>query len=294
MNARQKNEARKIRLAELNYQMHELREVHRHEMSKLCDEVYKLSHIRYVGDWAFRHYGSDHKSFDYVRAFLELAWPSYQALPENIRDLVLEAVKLTEELGQKKNLNMPWPDDDGGSLRSRFREIPAEFLSQAARVVHHLGHWKPQLILAEGQERPEFDTVVESLGKAGGCWKFSNLADQILHDKCGLEGSMAEQKNNTVRFKILEGMFRLCAQTRDTWMGKEVYRATPDRLAAARKIIAKVLDKPEATEADISINNLRDGLDKYEEVLEALLAEQSDFERRWTTVCDKYIQEPRD
>lgn len=138
--------------------------------------------------------------FDYVKAWRELAMPLFEALPEERKQLVMDTCLAVAEHRQNKALHIDWPEGDAGvELRRRFHEVPQAELAAMSRIVYFLGHWLP------GQE--EWDKIEPGLsdsvrpyvrrGPPEGTfkishqvlhlWKFSNLADQVLRGRLGMD-----------------------------------------------------------------------------------------------------------
>ena len=267
-----------------------------------------MSKIRTVNGYEYHDYGSSwESSFDYLRAWHELAYPAYEAMEDDLRKLVEETAVLTADLQQDRNLQMPWPEPS-----SIFRCVPQLLnfklafevwadeqptaLAKAARVTYFTGHWFAKPILKShfepcgpGQweliepEEPLFSMVGRLLQEHGSHWKFSNYADQVLRERLGLPVKRAFSKNNSAYFQVLEGMLRLCLsyknkQDGDGWLWHEVGLATPENLAKIRKLIDKWQDEgkcgstPEAT-----IGTPR----TLEFIVNKLKKHRNNFEKAW-------------
>jgi len=152
-------------------------------------------------------------TFDYRRAWHEVAKPAYESLPANLRDLLDYTAKATAGVHQSADLSMPWPDMDSEyrDLRERFDKTPAEWLSQAAAAIYFVGHWYP----ADG------DIAIPGR-QAGAHWKFSHYADQSLRARLGI----ATNDGFGVSLQIIEGSIRICYSSREMWTWHEVSPAT--------------------------------------------------------------------
>jgi hypothetical protein len=159
------------------------------------------------------------KEFDYAAAWHDLAREAYQALPQNVRDLVALTAEQTEGLAQLKDLTMPWPE----GLRLRYAEIPAEILADAARAVYFVGHWFP----AGG------DLVVPGR-QHGAHWKFSAYCDQELRRRAELPETGRDNERG-IGFGIHQGRLRVSFASRDSWLWEEVAPGTVTALAALRR-----------------------------------------------------------
>lgn len=161
------------------------------------------------------------RTFDYETAWLEVARPAYESLPQNVRDLLARVAVECAELSQSRDLSMPWPEDS--DLRVSFDKVPAEFLALAARVIYFAGHWYPGKsangYVIHGREH-------------GGTWKFAHYADQSLKARLDLPTSNV--------FQIHEGVIRVCYSSRDMWSWTEVAPATAEGLAYARAMHARI------------------------------------------------------
>lgn len=168
------------------------------------------------------------KTFDYENAWLELALPQYKRLPNQVLVLVEEVSIVAANLTQNSACEMIWPDD-GGKLRRQFEAIDSENLANAANVVYFYGHWRPSSEYAKNA--PEI--------KSGGCWKFSNYADQVLRARFGV----SRESNEMVGLNIIEGTIRLYYSSPDMWTWKEVAPATEPGMKQALEIESKLRRK---------------------------------------------------
>jgi hypothetical protein len=178
-------------------------------------------------------------TFDYAAAWEELARPAYEALPQNVRDLLAQVATEAARLGQLPDLTMPWPNDPqlgakgnpDSDLRERFAAVPADVLAYAARVIHSVGHWYP----SHGR--------LNLPGRAHGAhWKFSHYADQDLRRRL-IEATSADLIRNGGPFAVHEGAIRLCYSTRDMWTWAEVAPATVNGLTLARALAREIPDR---------------------------------------------------
>lgn len=187
------------------------------------------------------------KQFDYAAAWRDLAWPSYQALPADVRGLLARVAEECGDLNQKPDLSMPWPNDPilgdrqdvSSNLRETFDKIPAEILAYSARVIYFLGHWHPH----------EKDCGDFAGRDKGSHWKFAHYADQSLRDRL-IRALNAEGKNGAdiLRggdgpFQIYEGAIRICYSSRNMWSWEEVAPATREGLERAKKLRAELSSK---------------------------------------------------
>lgn len=129
--------------------------------------------------------------FDHGTAWDQFAKPAFEALPNEVKDL-MSLVALVSPLvshmspltsQEKGTCNMVWPTDDqisialkgshfdctsASAFRARFDAIDSEPLSRAAHVVYAYGHWMPA-------DEPSDNT--------GSFWKFARYCDQVLHER---------------------------------------------------------------------------------------------------------------
>ena len=166
-------------------------------------------------------------TFDYVTAWREVAKPAYEALPQNVRDLLGRVTVECGDLSQLADLSMPWPTGElapagAESLREAFDKIPAEVLALAAHVIYATGHWHPsgaRLVPADGST-----------------WKFAQYADQSLRARLGLpERGDNGRDTATIQIKVIDGAIRLCYSSRDMWTWARVAPATAEGLKRVRE-----------------------------------------------------------
>lgn len=150
--------------------------------------------------------------FDYKAALNELilpAIPQVNVLALNIYHKLRDCPAY-EKLAQGADLDVPMPNG------LPFSDIPTKDLAYAARVIYYLGHWG-----GSGKDN------------RGAYWKFSNLADQILRKRLGLE-TRGHRHGDGWHFEVLEGMLRLCASSPNQWLWIELGPATENFLEHAR------------------------------------------------------------
>ena len=166
-------------------------------------------------------------TFDYERAWIELAKPGFETRPQNVRDLYERVARECSEFGQTEvTLDMPWPKES--DLRAVFDKVPAEELAAAARIVYFYGHWSPE-------------PGISRFGN-GAHWRFSNYADQSLRGRLSeATGSdfWTHRHHSTgggVSFRVHEGFLRACYSSRDEWRWEEIGLATVTTLERAQAI----------------------------------------------------------
>lgn len=184
------------------------------------------------------------KTFDYARAWSERARPAYEALTQNLRDLVARVATEAGDLAQLSDCSMPWPE--GSNLAQAFDKIPAEWLSQAAEAVHDYGHWFPVGPRSVGAE----------VLPAGASWKFSHYADQSLRARLGLPTRGDDGRSRGVSFAIHEGRIRLCYSSKDSWMWVELFLATETGLTEAKQVAGRVRSAVAAGKTSIDQDNI--------------------------------------
>jgi hypothetical protein len=168
-------------------------------------------------EYNFQWYGKKEKyDFNYVLAFCELAWPAYNKLSKDIKDLVLKVSEIAGEVGQDSKLDMCWPKDN--NLKQQFEQFENEELAMAARVIYFLGHWFCKPILCENEETPLFSDVGLKLGCKGAHWKFAHYCDQIIRDRLNI----SNEGVGRCGLSLHEGMARVFYSTKDMWVWIEV------------------------------------------------------------------------
>lgn len=159
------------------------------------------------------------KTFDYEKAWAELALPAFKQLPTAALCLVEEVGIVAADLQQGIHCDMIWPDDNG-KLREMFGRLDSETLATAAHVVYYYSHWRPGGSTSDG-------APVVLCG-----WKFSNYADQVLR----IRFNLGRDVKSGVGLLIHEGTIRVCYSSRDSWTWHEVAPATDAGMAEASKI----------------------------------------------------------
>ena len=180
------------------------------------------------------------KTFDYARAWAELARPDYDTRPANIRALFLRTAIAAADCQQGPDLAMIWPDPEkdprAGGFREMFDTTPAEALAFAARVIYFLGHWKPSAVdVPAGLELPAAEAQA---CQAGAHWKFSDYADQSLRTRLGLPNDARYGRG--VHLEVHEGAIRVCYSSPDVWTWVDVAPATARGKAYADGCAAQV------------------------------------------------------
>jgi hypothetical protein len=156
------------------------------------------------------------KTFDYEKAWQDLALPAFKQLPDQIHLLLDETTKQAAYLHQDKNLRVVWPEN--GKLRAAFESVDSDTLARAARVIYYFGHWRPCA------------NVAGNAPASGESWKFANYADQILR----LRFNLPDRDNTAiVSLQIHEGTIRVCYSSPDSWIWHEVTPATDSGMKAA-------------------------------------------------------------
>lgn len=233
------------------------------------------------------------KTFDYAAAWREVARPAYQALPQNVRDLLAQVAIEADDLGQLPDLSMPWPDNPqlgakgtpGSTLRESFVKIPAEFLALAAHAIYFCGHWFPSggdLTLPGRQQ--------------GSHWKFAHYADQSLRARL-IAATSADIMRSNGPFQVHEGAIRLCYSSRNMWTGTEVAPATLRGLEYARGLhhelyAALPLDPPRLTDAS---REKRDSAAyAFFEALKLRDLDWPEYWRGFVNIGDRYMREEQE
>ena len=183
--------------------------------------------------------------FNFRRAWRELASPAFNALPANVRDLYTSICVRCEGMGQSKNLNMPWPDDEDtqhtDSLQGQLEKIPSDVLAQAAQVIHNYGHWRYD---GEGD-------------KTGGHWKFANYIDQVLRVRLGARVDFPPTYGSKAirQLRVIQGCLRVCFSTKDRWSWVEFGPATEANLAELDKMTERVINHHTRERTDQGIDD---------------------------------------
>lgn len=212
-------------------------------------------------------------SFDYERAWRELAKPAYEALPANLRDLYVRVGEECSEFAQaERTLDLPWPEEpmvdpakpnqlwryDARLLRSVFANTPAEFLAEAAHIIYFYGHWSP-------------DPAISRSG-AGAYWRFANYADQ---DLCHRTQIPRRNEPPGSSFRIHQGFLRACWSDDDQWMWEEIGLGTVETLTRATDVSRPSLQRHIGRKNQIE--NQADLQRWFDELKEACLPKDGGF-----------------
>ena len=208
------------------------------------------------------------KEFNYKKAWQQVALPNWEALPQDVRDLVYMTC-CALPYGQMKNLDMEWPSTRIGrgesisfpeakdcarqiiegkrccddivkealNLRERFEKIESVWLAKAARIAYAYGHWAPgirqQPLLEDAPWVAKYrDAMI--VQRTGGHWKFANLCDQVLCERIGLP--RVSKAPLGVSHKIMDGTIRACLNYGGGWTWSELGWATPDNWEKLMKV----------------------------------------------------------
>lgn len=106
------------------------------------------------------------KEFNYKRAHREWAFPQWEMLSDEIKDLYQDVQVAYDGTHQLGDLSMPWLE----GFPEKFAAIPDEELAYAQMVIQGLGHWDCR----------ENHDLVFPRDKHGSYWKFERLAKQRL------------------------------------------------------------------------------------------------------------------
>lgn len=113
-------------------------------------------------------------SFDYISAWKELANPSYQQMPEDIKALLARIGTEFTDVHQQTNLTLPWVAD----LRECFDRFDSEVLAKASHTISSYGHWN----------------TLKDVTVSGAYWKFTRWADQTLANRYNTLGRRLQVK----------------------------------------------------------------------------------------------------
>lgn len=166
------------------------------------------------------------KTFDYEKAWQDLALPAFKQLPTAVLCLAEEVGIVADDLHQDKQCCMIWPED-GGKLREMFNRLDSVTLSRAAHVLHDYNYWRPGKSIAGNAP----------VTKCG--WKFSNYADQVLRSRYNI----ALDSKAMVGLRIHEGTIRVCYSSSDMWTWHEVAPATDEGMEKAGLIASQLSHK---------------------------------------------------
>jgi len=173
--------------------------------------------------------------FNHAWAYEVLA-PRFNDLSSDIREL-LQLVKNSKEVIEsrqnRETLNVPIPK---GEIEDRLLAMDSVSLAEAAHVVYFIGHWA---------YRPSIGKLLTNNGIN---WKFSNMCDQILNQRAGLNISRKDSSPNGISFKIIEGLLRICISSNQMWSSKEIGLGLVENLNAAKSIVKDTMDEKTGSE----------------------------------------------
>lgn len=155
--------------------------------------------------------------FNFKRAWREGADPAFRALPAKVLRIIEDVTERHVESVQGPTLAIKLHPDD----LYDFAELDTLTLARAARVVHDWGHWH------SGRKDEDATSWKSRMLQHGGGWKFANLADQILAERCKLR-SRFEETGRGVSFRIIEGVIRAQVSGKDFWTWKEIGMASEE------------------------------------------------------------------
>ncbi len=216
------------------------------------------------------------KTFDYRRAWHEVAKPAYLILPADVRQLLADVTEQAKDLHQLPDCSMPWPEDS--DLRARFDRIPAEWLALAARAIYFVGHWRPA------------DADLAEIPRNGETWKFAHYADQSLRERLGLppRGSNGRYGSGCHSgVEIHQGTIRVYYSSPDCWLWDEVAPATQEGLRFAHARAADI------TQAITAFTTRRETDNAAYARMETIKTDRRAWDARWLTLIDteKYMVE---
>jgi len=158
---------------------------------------------------------------NYKRGWREWAKPQYDELPEAVRQLHMDIIgEKYGVLKQGGDLDIPM----SYGLREVFESFDDETLAHSAHVIYFLGHWA-------------------SNGKYSCSWWFTNMANQVLSKRLGVDNSI---KQRGLFLRVHDGLIRLTYSNRDTWQWEEICTATRDHLARCQQVVDETGDYDDA------------------------------------------------
>lgn len=241
-----------------------------------------------IGEMEFKWYGKgDRGTLNYVRAFVELAWPAYVAQPTEVKEL-LHKVSVVGEFKQKKDLTLPWPSEEkvpAAEFKGLFQKLDPAILAEAAHVCHYVGDWfiKPQQGPLLEPKTLFIQTGLDVHGTGAG-WRFANYADQILKKHYALVESGQRQSFSV---DIRKGMLMFCRTFSDGgWDWKELGFATPENIEELKKHLCQALS---IESIDLNFISCELTGDAYESISKRMQASRPLSELKWLDLDDYYF-----
>lgn len=153
-----------------------LEEVHAYLQTVQGVEFMPCLEVGHRGTFSLEEQGDDMATeFNYKRAHREWAYPEWEALPDEVKELYLTVIEKYDGTNQSGDLSMPWLE----GIEELFDVIDMEVLAHSAMVINALGHWD-----SSDNHDLEFPR-----NKHGAHWKYERLARQNLV-KRGYPGPM--------------------------------------------------------------------------------------------------------
>lgn len=162
--------------------------------------------------------GNDMKTFDYVAAWNEAAYPAFLKLsPAAVN--VLEVVKAeAKDRHQNSALDMDWTPE----IRAAFEAMTDSELATSSRAVYFAGHWHP-------------GKANSHVPRDGSTWKFSLFCDQLLSERLGLVRNRTGSTGNGTSYAIHQGALRVQWSTPDSWQWEEIGYASAELFKALQE-----------------------------------------------------------
>jgi len=259
---------------------------------------------RELNGFTYPYYGSSsQREFDYLRAWHELAYPSYNELEDEVRKLAEATCVVAKDQQQDSTLDVTWSSDEHQLAFQVMADEQPTALAKAARTVYFLGHWWCRPIIEPyfepcGPTLGDYELIIPKeplfclvgrLYSDGGSWKFSNYADQALRERLKLPPRSTFSSNNKAFFQVLEGMLRLCLSYKskkdgEGWTWREIGLATPEKLEQVRATIEGLITITPTEEPEHLITTP----DAFDSIVKRLKRDRDDFEQAWLDT-DKYL-----
>lgn len=170
------------------------------------------------------------KTFDYKRAWMDLAVPAYQNLSEHVRNAHHALAPLADACTQAHDCSLRYPTDADKlqQVKEILSSLTTEEMAHGSAIINACGHWNPS------------DARTACIARLfllreypGNTWKISLWMSQEIEKRLGLSHRMQDSGS---AYRVQEGLLHMTYASKWCWMNRAVGFATEENLTRARKI----------------------------------------------------------
>lgn len=251
--------------------------------------------------------------FDFVRAWKELAYPSFTRLyhqQEWARKLVNAVQANVEKIHQQENLECNWPftGDASKELVGSMESAGLAALAYLSHVYYFFVHWMP------GKQSFEDLVVYEAArrlaGECGAHWMLANLMDQFIAKRLGISrrrmddkgekelilGSFTDvigrHKYRTTWFiTVHEGALNLVHDSKDLLFRKSLGWASKEAVEKIKELAEPFVSQKEVIGAESILRRLAEEMRSWSIEVDSQLpwAQQTDV-GQWLNVGTLFVK----